>query len=158
MERQQHEHQPQDPLSVLRGVESTPPGDLEWAEHCTRQQAVILSLLLPEGRTTSLDALSEAVDVTIQLIDQLPVPSTSFPTADGWQIHVNAALPAEQQLRAALHQLKHVIDDPVRGPGIGAELTPAEYEQLADRLADMVLGEPTTPPDVRNQSGKEETS
>lgn len=157
MERQQHEQPPQDPLSVLRGVESAPSGDLDWALHCTRQQAVILSLLLPEGCATNLGVLAETIGVTIRLVDELPVPGTSFPTADGWQIHVNAALPAEQQLRSALHQLKHVIDHPVRGPGVRAGLSAAEYEHLADAFADMVLGDPPEPR-TTHQPEKEEPS
>ena len=52
-----------DLLWVLRSVESTPDGDIAWAEHCTRQQAAIVRLNLPRGKVTSIDVLTEAVGI-----------------------------------------------------------------------------------------------
>ena len=113
---------------------------------------MILSLLLTEGRATSLAELGKSVGVTIQPVDGLPVTGTAFPTADGWQIHVDSALPASGQLFAALHQVKHVIDHPVRRPGVGADLTNDQYELLADYFAELVVGEGNTTETERRNS------
>ena len=141
MERQQHEQAPRDPLSLLRSVESTPPGDLDWALHCTRQQAMILNLLLGGREAMSLARLSAITEIQIGLVEDMPIPGTAFPAADGWHIHIHAALPSEQQLRTALHELKHVIDHPVRTRADGPCLSPVEYEHLADAFAELMLGD-----------------
>lgn len=132
---------PKDLLSLLRVVESTPKGDLQWAEHCTRQQAVILRLQSPGGSVTDLAALAETTGISVDLIDHIPVPGIAFHTRTGWRIHVSASLSPPAQLRTALHELKHVIDHPLRARGNDGGLTAAEYEQLADFFADLVLSE-----------------
>lgn len=127
---------PTDLLSLLRGVESAPAGDQEWAEHCTRQQAVIL--LLQAGRNLHLDNLAEALALTIHIDADMPVDGTAFWTRRGWRIHVSAALEPAAQLRTALHEIKHVIDHGLRA----SRPSPTEahqFERLADLFADLVL-------------------
>ena len=118
--------------------------------HCTRQQAIILSLLLPGGHASTVAGLSEAVGIPIDVIDEMPVRGTAFPTQHGWRIHVAAELAETEQLRTALHELKHVIDHPVRGPGLGGGFTDADYEYLACCFADLVLGDDTKDTERRN--------
>lgn len=134
---------PRDLLSLLRVVESTPDGDLEWAEHCTRQQAVILSLQVPELRNhpVTLSALEQALGILIDLDDRIPIAATAFPTAGGWRMRISASLTPTAQLRAALHELKHVIDYPMRSRDGAAGLSAADYEHLADYFADYTLTE-----------------
>lgn len=132
---------PRDLLSLLRGVESSPDGDLEWAEHCARQQAVILRLVSPGRRVTDLVSLADTLEIPISLIEHIPVAATAFPTKDGWHIHISESLTPAAQLRVALHEVKHVIDHPFRtkGPGGAAGFSDADYEHLADYFADYVL-------------------
>lgn len=131
---------PRDLLSLLRSVESAPDGDLEWAEHCARQQALILQLASPDGQVTSLTSLADTVGIPISLIEHIPVCGIAFPAKGGWQIHISESLTPLAQLCVALHELKHIIDHPARtrrSPGAG--FTDADYEHLADFFADYVL-------------------
>lgn len=127
---------PTDLLSLLRGVESAPAGDLEWSEHCTRQQAVIL--LLQTGRRVDLDALAEALDLTIYIDTEMPVDGTAFWTRQGWRIHVSDALEPAAQVRTALHEIKHVIDHGLRASRRSAD-DARHFEYLADLFAELVL-------------------
>lgn len=127
---------PTDLLSLLRGVESAPAGDLGWAEHCTRQQAVIL--LLQTGRRVDLEVLAEALDLTIYIDTAMPVDGTAFWTRLGWRIHVSDALEPKAQLRTALHEIKHVIDHGMRAPRRSAK-DHMHFEYLADLFAELVL-------------------
>lgn len=130
-----------DLLSLLRLVESAPAsGDLAWSEHCTRQQAMILLLQSPGGHVTDTSALTATTGIPIDLIDDIPVPGVAFPTSDGWRIHVAASLSPEDRLRTALHELKHVLDHPIRIRGSNG-LSRADYEHLADYFANCVLAE-----------------
>lgn len=132
---------PPDLLSLLRLVESAPDeGDLAWSEHCTRQQAAILCLQSPSGHVTDLSALAATTGIPIDLSPDIPVPGTCFPTANGWRIHISASLDPEAQLRTALHEMKHIIDHPVRSSG-STGLSNTDYEHLADYFADCVLAE-----------------
>ncbi len=129
-----------DLLSLLRSVESAPEQrDVAWSEHCTRQQAVILLLQSPAGRFTDISELADATGVQIDLVSEIPVAGTCFPTRDGWRIHLSSALNPAAQLRVALHELKHVLDHPLRTRESPDGLQPADYERLADYFADYVL-------------------
>lgn len=131
---------PRDLLSLLQSVESTPDGNLEWAEHCTRQQAVILQLASPDSQVTSLTSLADTVGIPISLVEHIPVRGIAFSTKDGWHIHISESLTPTAQLRVALHELKHIIDHPARtGRSGSAGFTDADYEHVADFFADYVL-------------------
>lgn len=130
-----------DLLWVLRSVESTPDGDIAWAEHCTRQQAVIVRLHLPRGKVTSIDVLTEAVGIPIDVVPDIPVNGTAFYTATGWRIHISSSLSPTDQVWVALHELKHIIDNPVRRRTKTQDFNAADFEYLADYFADCVMRE-----------------
>lgn len=131
---------PQDLLSLLRLVESAPAGNFDWTLHCATQQAAILRLHLPGGcAPRSLAALSAITGIRMQTDDGMPVPGTAFISHGHWHIHVSATLTPREQVRAALHELKHIVDHPARTAS--AALSPADYERIADQFADQVLRE-----------------
>lgn len=131
-----------DLLSLLRSVESAPADrDMAWSEHCTRQQAAILRLQSPAGRITDISDLTNVTGIPIDLVPNIPVAGTAFPTKDGWRIHLSAALNDAAQLRVALHELKHVLDHPLRMRPLADGLQGSDYEHLADYFADCVLAE-----------------
>ena len=133
--------QPRDLLSLLRLVESTPEGDVEWARHCTTQQAVLLRLQLPGGEATDLATLSKALNIPIEVLPDMPVPGTTFPARGKWHIHISDSLNPAAQLRTALHELKHVIDHSMRRKANAAGFSDADYERQANFFADLVLRE-----------------
>lgn len=130
-----------DLLWILRSVESSPAGDLAWAEHCTRQQALILRLNQPGGRVTSINSLTEATGVPIDLIADIPVTGTAFHAHDGWHIHVSDSLSSTEQLHVALHEFKHIIDTPMRQRTDAGGFTNDQFEHLADYFAECALQE-----------------
>lgn len=131
---------PPDLLSLLRGVESAPDGDLEWARHCTRQQALILRLSCPGGRVSSLPLLADTIGIPITLVEHIPVRGIAFSTKAGWRIHISESLAPAVQLTVALHEVKHVLDHTVRieRHRRAANFSAADYEHLADYFAALV--------------------
>lgn len=125
----------------MRGVESTPPGDLPWAVHCTRQQALLLIHALGHPRIPTLDQLAEALDIPIGVNTGLPTPSAALHYSDGSVVLlVSGELTASEQLRAAVVAVKHHLDLPQRlSPGANG-FSEAEYEAVAQTFGDMVLG------------------
>jgi len=85
--------------------------------------------------------LADTIGIPISLMDHIPVRGTAFPTKNGWHIHISESLTPTAQLRVALHELKHVIDPPLRhnGKHRAAGLSDADYEYLADLFVDYVL-------------------
>jgi hypothetical protein len=131
---------PVDPLALLRGVDSAPAHDLEWALHCTRQQAVIVRLLLPEGRPpASIETLSDALQIPIWTEPELGRCAIPVYSDEHRAILIDAALPAADQVRAALLALKYLIDLPARqNLGVDA-FSEDDYRYLAQRFAELVL-------------------
>jgi len=128
-------------LAWLRAVgPSGSPKDMEEARAAALHEALMLQLHFPEGRVPeSLDDLARIVDLEIRLVSDLPVPGIAFLRGGRWHLHISAALTLAAQLRRALHELKHVIDHPRRVNTLSAGISPAEYEELADLFADLVL-------------------
>ena len=133
--------QPRDLLSLLRLVEPTPEGDAVWARHCTTRQAAILRLQLPSGAASDLTSLSTTIGIPIEVVHEMPIPGTAFPAHDKWHIHISDSLNPAAQLRTALHELKHIIDHPMRRTDGGTGFSVADYELQANLFAGLVLGE-----------------
>lgn len=128
-------------LTLLRSVESTPPGDLEWALHCTRQQAVLLLLQLPNDQPlTNLEQLAEVFEINVWA-DGLDRDSTLM-LAEGQPptILVSDRLSNEDQLRAAVRELKRLIDLPARLRMGNDAFSADDYVQVAKAFEHMVLG------------------
>jgi hypothetical protein len=71
----------------------------------------------------------------------MPMAGMHLPARGGWRIYVSDALSPSHQLRAAVHQLKHLIDHPVRTGSRPGGFSDGYFEILADHFADLVLGE-----------------
>lgn len=142
------EHAPRDLLALMRSVESTPPGDLEWAMHCTRQQALLLRLNLPGGNLQDLDQLGAALGIEIAQNEQSEDAVLLF-DEEHRVILVNAALPNAEQLHAAAREIKRLIDLPARIDRARNDwdFTDEDNTHLAVAFADMVLA--SGPEDVR---------
>lgn len=131
-----------DLLSLLQLVESTPTRDLDWARHCTRQQAVLLRLHLPDGRPPqSVAAITKATGIPVWVESDLPTSSKAV-LGDGHAvIFVDAALPPDERLRACLRALKRIIDLPARLRTGDDAFSDRTYRALDDHFADLVLEE-----------------
>ena len=76
--------------------------------------------------------------LAIHHVADIPMPVVSFWGKDKrWHVHIRAADPVSVQVYALLHQLKHIIDHPLRRRVNG--LSKAGWETLAHRFAEQVL-------------------
>lgn len=65
------------------------------------------------------------------------LPGTSFWAHGHWHIHIRTSDPIDFQSFTALHQLKHIIDYPVRQKSI--TFSEADWEAMADYFATQTL-------------------
>lgn len=81
--------------------------------------------------------------VIVEHIAHLPAAGISFWANHHWNIHVREEDPAEVQAFTVLHQLKRIIDHPLREQQGG--LSEPEWNSLADFFAQQVLDTDPTP-------------
>jgi hypothetical protein len=126
-------------LTALRTLAVGPVMSIADALSTTEAQAQLLRDQLPPrtGQLGVTDLINLVPGILVEHIDDLPVPGTSF-WADGrWHIHIRASSPVDFQFFTALHQLKHIIDHPLRRQA--NSLSDAECEALANHFARHVL-------------------
>jgi hypothetical protein len=101
---------------------------------------MIVRLLLPDGRPpSSIEALSEALHVPIWTEPDLGQNAVPVYGDEHCAILVHEEVPEPEQVRAALHALKCLIDVPAR-PTLGRDaFSAAQYSNLVHRFVDMVL-------------------
>lgn len=129
-------------LDRLRVVSSSvQAGTLGKARLRTRRQAAFLRHKLSEVCTrVTVDDIARIVDLDIKYIADLPVPGIAFQRQGRWQLHISVALTPTERLQRVLHELKHVIDHPLRrGEVPSVSLSDADHETLADYFATLVL-------------------
>jgi hypothetical protein len=126
-------------LTALRTLAVGPVMSIADALSTTEAQAQLLRDRLPP-RADQLgvtDLINLVPGILVEYVDDMPVPSTSF-WADGqWHIHIHASNPVDFQMFTAIHQLKHIIDHPLRRQP--NSLSDAEWEALANHFARHVL-------------------
>ena len=127
-------------LTRLRALATTTPTSIADLRQTAKKQARLLRSLLA-GKTPLLTRLVELIPcLHIETLDQMPVNSTSFWGNRRWHIHIHAGHPARFQHFEALHELKHIVDHPLRQRL--TSFTDADWESVADYFAAQVL----TPP------------
>lgn len=132
---------PANALADLRARANQPPAAIADAFEVADQQAQLLRRLLPhpvEQLPTRLPELIPTIRVTY--VDDIPVAGTSFWALRSWHIHVRASDPADVQVVTVLHELKHIIDHPLRRhyPDLFSD---SEWEAMADHFAASVLAD-----------------
>jgi hypothetical protein len=126
-------------LTAMRALAVGPVMSIADALNTTEAQAQLLRDRLPlrADQLGVADLISLVPGILVEHIDDLPVPGTSF-WADGrWHIHIRASKPVDFQVFTAMHQLKHIIDHPLRRQP--NSLSDAEWEALANHFARHVL-------------------
>jgi hypothetical protein len=134
------------PLAALRAITRESPNSLAEALDTAERQAEYLHGLFGDRAEQTPATLTDLIPtVTIERVDDLPVPGTSFWATGQWHIHLRAGDPKRMQVFTLLHQLKHIIDHPLRQRG--DQYSDSEWEVLADYFAHQVLahqGQPVT--------------
>lgn len=102
-------------------------------------QAWLLRTMLPIPATQIPYFLSTLIpSVCVEYINNMPVSGVVFWGNGRWHIHIRAGDPEETQVFTVLHELKHIIDHPLRRQP--NSLSTADWEEVADYFAAQVLG------------------
>jgi hypothetical protein len=125
-------------LTALRALAPESPGSITDALDTADSQATQLqSLLANQSRQVSTSLTDLMPSIVAGHIHDMPVPGTSFWANGRWHIHIRASDPVDFQNFIALHQLKHIIDHPLRRRTTA--LSDTDWEALANHFAMRVL-------------------
>lgn len=126
-------------LAVLRALAIEPSQPLIHLLHAAGDQAELLRRLLPTSPVLILEYLPVLFpSIVIEYVDTMPVPGISFWGNNRWHIHIRTSDPVDVRQLTALHELKHIIDHPLRRQQPDP-LTDGDWEALADCFAAGVL-------------------
>ncbi|MCA1605050.1 MAG: ImmA/IrrE family metallo-endopeptidase [Acidobacteria bacterium] len=125
-------------LFALRSLAVEPSQPLAHLRHSADKQAALLRNMLMIPATEILTHLSDLIpSILIDYVDDMPVPGTAFWGNGHWHIHIRASDPPDVQTFTAVHELKHIIDHPLRRQS--NSLSTAAWEALADYFAGQVI-------------------
>lgn len=130
-------------LATLRALAAEPPNSLTAMYHAADRQARLVGSLLSTPVTGIPASLPTLISGTrVDYLD-IPVPGVAFWGNGHWHIHIRASDPIAAQAFTVLHELKHIIDHPLRRqPNV---LSNADWEAIADHFANQLLAQ-----DARN--------
>lgn len=140
-------------LTILRSFATKEHMTMTRMLQAAEEQAQLLLSCLDVPTTQIPVRLAELFpSLVIHYTADLPMPAVSFWGKDKrWHVHIREADPATVRVYALLHQLKHIIDHPLRR-GI-TNLSRADWESLAHRFAEQVLADAALP--MTSQQRKE---
>jgi hypothetical protein len=133
-------------LTALRALAGEPSESLTGMLGAADRQAQLLRNLLPVLGDQIPTHLTELIPIIlIDYIDSIPSAGISFWARGQWNIHVRASDSVDCQTFTVLHELKHIIDHPIRRqqPDL---IRDVDWEMLADHFASRVLK-------IRTESG-----
>jgi hypothetical protein len=103
-------------LADLRALAPQPSASVAEAFGAAERQAQLLRELLPRYPGNQIAGhLTELIPtIRVVYVDDIPVAGISFWGHGQWHIHVRASDPVDVQTLTVLHELKHIIDHPLR--------------------------------------------
>jgi hypothetical protein len=102
-------------LAELRALAAQPPESVADAFEAAERQARLLRDRLPEPIDSIAARLRELIPtIRVESVEDLPVAGISFWGRKQWHIQVRASDPIDVQTLTLLHELKHIIDHPLR--------------------------------------------
>lgn len=127
------------PLQALRSVRSAARQlpqplntALEIAEHQARALFSVLTDTLEHERI--IHRVANVLPIDVSFIENLPNAAVSFWSRHRWNIHIRSGDPAGVQDFAFLHEVKHILDHPLRQQH-PRMFTGDEWEQIANHFA-----------------------
>lgn len=106
------------PTGMLQCLRALTPArrlsHLETLRLAERQATLLRHLLGITSDAFPLERLDQIPRIRIAYIPDLPIPATCFWGRKTWHIHIRDTLSRAQRGELVLHQLKHIIDHPVR--------------------------------------------
>ncbi|TMQ91736.1 hypothetical protein ETD83_29480 [Actinomadura soli] len=132
---------PNSPPSVLRRLRAMAHASItsfDELHQVTRQQATLLGTLLAGPVQHIPDRVSALIpSVRISYAEAIPLAGVTFWARPHWHIHVRASDPPHRRIATVLHELKRIIDHPVRRRL--ATISSEQWEALAVDFSEAVL-------------------
>ncbi|MDQ1039910.1 Zn-dependent peptidase ImmA (M78 family) [Streptomyces sp. V3I8] len=125
-------------LTALRALAHDSAHSMEDMLRTARAQAILLRSLLTASTYRIPDQLNTLIpSIRVEHVTDIPIAGVSFWARNHWHIHIRSSDPTEIQTATVLHQLKHIIDHPLRQKA--ARDSPIHWERLADYFTELVL-------------------
>jgi hypothetical protein len=125
-------------LTALRDIERKPAESMEDMRRITQAQARALRAALLGPAHQLPGYLSRMLPaIRVGQVTDLPVSGISYWTEHHWHIHVRSNDTPEERAFTVLHQLKRIIDNPLRRQT--KRFTEADWDSLTDYFARQVL-------------------
>ncbi|WP_406158233.1 hypothetical protein [Streptomyces canus] len=125
-------------LAALRDLGREPASSVAAMRRIATQQARLFRELLPgPTRQASADLTNLIPSIVVESVPRLPVPGITYWANRHWHIHVREDDSADERAFTVLHQLKHIIDHPIRRATTA--FSGADWDALAKHFACVVL-------------------
>lgn len=131
-------------LATLRDLGREPTTSLEAMRRVAAAQAHILRQAVPGSLHEIPEDISALIpSIFVEYVADLPAAGISYWANDRWHIHIRKEDPVDTQAFTVLHQLKRIIDHPLRQKD--DSLSEPEWSFLADYFADQVMSSEPQP-------------
>lgn len=125
-------------LAALRDLGREPASSVEAMRDIAAQQAGLLRELLPgPARQASTHLISIIPGIVVESVAGLPVSGITYWANRRWHIHVREDDSVDDRAFTVLHQLKHIIDHPIRRATTA--FSGADWDALAKYFACVAL-------------------
>ena len=125
-------------LTALRDLGREPTSSMGAMRHIAAQQAGLLRELLPgPTRQASAHLTSLVPSIVVESVARLPVAGITYWANRHWHIHVRGDDSADERAFTVLHQLKHIIDHPIRRATTA--FSNADWDALAKHFAGVAM-------------------
>lgn len=125
-------------LTTLRDIERSPADSMEDMRRIAEVQANTLRSALFGPIHQLPDYVSKMFpSITVEHVTDVPIAGVSYWSGQRWHIHVRRSDAAKERAFTILHQLKRIIDDPLRRQT--KRFTESDWDALADCFARQVL-------------------
>lgn len=125
-------------LTALRDLGREPASSMAAMRRIAVQQAKLLRELLPGPAQQATANLTSLIpNIVVESIARLPVPGITYWAKHRWHIHVREGDSSDERAFTVLHQLKHIIDHPIRRAT--TTFSSADWDALAKYFACRVL-------------------
>lgn len=130
-------------LAALRDLGREPASSMEAMRRIAAHQAGLLRELLPgPARQVSTHLTSLIPSIAVESVARLPVAGITYWANRHWHIHVREDDSVDERAFTVLHQLKHIIDHPIRRAT--AAFSDADWDALAKYFAGVALARELT--------------
>jgi hypothetical protein len=138
-------------LTALRDLGRMPSPSMHGMRRTATAQATLLRRMLTGPAHQIPARIPELVpNLLIEHVAHLPVAGITYWADRRWHIHIRKEDPADVRAFTALHQLKRIIDQPLREQA--TTFTETDWNVLADHFARHTLATAPQPQNRKEES------